>query len=260
MMALGSMGYPDDDGVVHARMFQCRDGLWDTFAEIARDQGVAIDALLDEAMVAYARSRGRELGMQAAPPRRREPDNLDETMDRASMGGGTAPPPPVRMPAPPQRTVSRPGTNPVGMHPPNPVAPVKKQPTARMPPGLGQSGTSRVPPPLPPGISGSVPHTQRLGDAPRTATLVLTYNGQTYTVDKDRYLLGRSKTQADLRLDDSNVSRQHAMIERVSNAWYVVDLGSTNGVYVDGERVARRAVRDGDVIEITTHRIECRIR
>jgi pSer/pThr/pTyr-binding forkhead associated (FHA) protein len=113
-----------------------------------------------------------------------------------------------------------------------------------------------MPPPLPAG--GTMPpQTHRLG-AP--AALVLTYQGRPYTVDKDRYLLGRSKTQADLRLDDANVSRQHAMIERVGNAWYVVDLGSTNGVYVDGERVARRAVRDGDVIEITTHRIECRLR
>ena len=49
------MSYPDD---VRERMFQCRDGLWDTFEEIARDQGIAIDQVLDEAMTAYARSRG----------------------------------------------------------------------------------------------------------------------------------------------------------------------------------------------------------
>jgi len=252
------MSYPDD---VRERMFQCRDGLWDTFEGIARDQGVAIDQVLDEAMTAYARSRGQNMDT-ARPPaqaRRRqpEPQDLDETMDAASryqaapMRGGTAPPPQMRgspmmpqirasAPALPQR-IARPATAPLGLKP---------------------GGPSRAPPPLPPAMIAPGPHTQRLGDAPapRTQMLVLTYNGETYTVDKDRYLLGRSKTQADLRLDDSNVSRQHAMIERVSNAWYVVDLGSTNGVYVDGERVARRAVRDGDIIEITTHRIECRIR
>ncbi len=86
-------------------------------------------------------------------------------------------------------------------------------------------------------------------------TLTLTYQGRPHTVDKDRYMLGRSKSGADLRLDDANVSRQHAMIEHVGGAFYVVDLGSTNGVFVSGERVARRALRDGDLIEITTHQI-----
>lgn len=85
--------------------------------------------------------------------------------------------------------------------------------------------------------------------------LVLTYRGRPSTVDKDRYLIGRSKTQADLRLDDPNVSRQHIAIERVGMAWYVVDLGSTNGVFVSGERVTRRALVDGDIIVITTHEI-----
>jgi len=89
--------------------------------------------------------------------------------------------------------------------------------------------------------------------------LTLTYAGRSYSVDKDRFLIGRSKSQADLRLDDANVSRQHAMIERANGAWYVVDLGSTNGVFVSGERVARRALRDGDLIEITTHAITCSI-
>jgi predicted component of type VI protein secretion system len=90
--------------------------------------------------------------------------------------------------------------------------------------------------------------------------LALTYQGRPYTVEKERFLLGRSKTQADLRLDDPNVSRQHAVIERVGAAWYIVDLGSTNGVHVAGERVARRALSDGDIIVITSHEIRCTLR
>jgi predicted component of type VI protein secretion system len=90
--------------------------------------------------------------------------------------------------------------------------------------------------------------------------LVLSYQGQQYPVDKERFLLGRSKTQSDLRLDDPNVSRQHAAIERVGAAWYVVDLGSTNGVHVAGERVTRRALSDGDRIVITSHEIRCMLR
>jgi pSer/pThr/pTyr-binding forkhead associated (FHA) protein len=106
-------------------------------------------------------------------------------------------------------------------------------------------------PPMP----GSAPR-----DAAATRRLVLTYEGRPHQVDKDRFLIGRSKTQADLRLDDPNVSRQHAAIERVGAAWYIVDLGSTNGVNVGGERVARRALADGDLIVITSHEIRCSLR
>ena len=79
-------------------------------------------------------------------------------------------------------------------------------------------------------------------------------------MEKERFLIGRSKTQADLRLDDPNVSRQHAVIERAGAAWYIVDLGSTNGVSVHGDRVARRALQDGDLVTITSHEIRVSLR
>jgi hypothetical protein len=120
-----------------------------------------------------------------------------------------------------------------------------------------------VPPPLPPRTMPST--TMPMPGAPQrdpsqAKRLVLTYQGRQFAVDKDRYLIGRSKAQSDLRLDDPNVSRQHAVIERVGSAWYVVDLGSTNGVHVAGERIARRALSDGDVIVITSHEIRCSFR
>lgn len=87
--------------------------------------------------------------------------------------------------------------------------------------------------------------------------LSLTYRGQSFQVDKDHFILGRSKTNADLVLDDSNVSRQHAAVERGPDGWYVVDLGSTNGVYIGGVKVTRQRIEDGDIIEITTHQIFC---
>lgn len=107
------------------------------------------------------------------------------------------------------------------------------------------------------------PRSSRPSSSPSSSStkhLVLRYRGQAHAVEKDRFLLGRSKTQADLRLDDPNVSRQHAVIERVGAAWYIVDLGSTNGVQVAGERVGRRALSDGDVIVITSHEIQCSLR
>ena len=90
--------------------------------------------------------------------------------------------------------------------------------------------------------------------------LMLTYQGRSVEVTKERFLLGRSKSQADLVLDDPNVSRQHAAIERVGDQWVLADLGSTNGCYIDGQRVSRRPIADGDVIEITTHQVICTLR
>ena len=103
----------------------------------------------------------------------------------------------------------------------------------RVPPPPARS-SGALPPPLPP---APPPGAQRVREAAREAPsrarqLVLEYRGQTCSVEKERFLLGRSKTQADLRLDDPNVSRQHAVIERVGAAFYIVDLGSTNGVHI----------------------------
>jgi pSer/pThr/pTyr-binding forkhead associated (FHA) protein len=128
---------------------------------------------------------------------------------------------------------------------------------------MGMPTASRsMPPPLPP----SEPYMAAAGSPygasrNRVATdLSLTYQNRTVDVNKDRFILGRSKSQADLVLDDANVSRQHAAIERVGDVWYLADLGSTNGCYVDGQRVSRRPIADGDVIEITTHQIRCTLR
>ena len=171
-------------------------------------------------------------------------------------------------------------TMPAALSRPVPVAPSSSsslQPPPARPSRPSRPSHSRAPPPFrgPSGRPPPPPHSAPPGGAQRlhggarehsqpvssgAKQLVLSYQGQHYPVDKDRFLIGRSKTQSDLRLDDPNVSRQHAAIERVGSAWYVVDLGSTNGVHVAGERVARRALSDGDRLVITTHEIRCTLR
>lgn len=51
-------------------------------------------------------------------------------------------------------------------------------------------------------------------------------------------------------LADPAVSRKHVGIRRVDAAYELADLGSTNGVYVNGHRVAKKALEPGDVIRI----------
>ncbi len=65
--------------------------------------------------------------------------------------------------------------------------------------------------------------------------------GQIYTVTKPRTVLGRG-TESDVQLQDSEVSRRHAMLEIRGDEAMVIDLGSTNGTYVDGVRVQKASI------------------
>jgi FHA domain len=53
-----------------------------------------------------------------------------------------------------------------------------------------------------------------------------------------------------LQLSDAGVSRKHAGIRKADGGFELADMGSTNGVYVNGERVARRKLQVGDVIRV----------
>jgi Protein of unknown function (DUF3662)/FHA domain len=65
----------------------------------------------------------------------------------------------------------------------------------------------------------------------------------------DKVVLGRSR-DCDITLDDPNVSRRHAEIRRENGAFWIVDLNSTNGIEVNGERVERARLSDSDTILI----------
>jgi hypothetical protein len=195
---------------------------------------------------------------------------------------GVAPPPlsqtarpaaPIPEPPGGRIPLQRPFTAPIGHAlppPPPPRGGGQRFPSGASPvpppPSRATAPPSRsVPPPLPPSdpyMAAGSPYQQQpnRGRAPAPAVLSLTYQNRALEVTKDRFILGRSKSQADLVLDDANVSRQHAAIERVGDAWYLADLGSTNGCYIEGQRISRRMLADGDVIEITTHQIRCTIR
>ena len=53
-----------------------------------------------------------------------------------------------------------------------------------------------------------------------------------------------------IQLTDSEVSKHHAVIRDADDGWQIVDLGSQNGVFVNGKRVQRSAILHGDKIKI----------
>jgi pSer/pThr/pTyr-binding forkhead associated (FHA) protein len=64
------------------------------------------------------------------------------------------------------------------------------------------------------------------------------------TVDiEEEIVIGREDT--DLDIDDPELSRRHAVVRRFANRLQVEDLGSTNGTYVDGTRIAEPTLLGG---------------
>jgi hypothetical protein len=78
--------------------------------------------------------------------------------------------------------------------------------------------------------------------------------GQTIGLDRDITTIG-SVAGNTVLLNDTGVSRKHVGIRRVDGGYELADLGSTNGVYVNGEKVARRKLSVGDVIRVGTTEI-----
>ena len=72
-----------------------------------------------------------------------------------------------------------------------------------------------------------------------------------YALDPARpsYLAGRSN-QCEIVLDSNAASRKHARFDRKDGAWWVVDLGSTNGTYVNDARVHVQQLHHGDRVQI----------
>jgi predicted component of type VI protein secretion system len=87
--------------------------------------------------------------------------------------------------------------------------------------------------------------------AARRAQATLAVAGRRVLLGPRGAILGRSR-DCDVVLEDSSVSRQHAQLRPQGECdWTIEDLGSTNGVRVNG-RVLRgvRVLRDGDRIEL----------
>jgi pSer/pThr/pTyr-binding forkhead associated (FHA) protein len=80
-------------------------------------------------------------------------------------------------------------------------------------------------------------------------TAVLQWNGERREVDKQRIVLGRSR-DCDIQLADPNVSRRHAELRQEGATFWIVDLESTNGVEVNGKRVKRAKLDDGDTFTV----------
>lgn len=97
-------------------------------------------------------------------------------------------------------------------------------------------------------------------EAPKPkAQPVLDINGQKYSINSFPVVLGRGRG-ADITVEDTGVSRRHLEIVEQDGVYLAVDLGSTNGSYVDGQRLqGRREITSGTVITMGRARIVFRL-
>src|SRR5918992_1383263 len=97
----------------------------------------------------------------------------------------------------------------------------------------------------------------RTDDRLRRGDARLVVAGRTELLGSGGAVLGRSR-DADIVVDDPNVSRKHAEVRPSGGSWIVRDLGSTNGVKVNGRRVDAsrpQSLKPGDTIELGTARV-----
>ncbi len=73
---------------------------------------------------------------------------------------------------------------------------------------------------------------------------------------RDDYSIGRAEDNT-IRLTERNISRHHARIVRQGNAWFLEDMRSQNGAYVNGVRISgRQELAHGDLVQLGDYRIE----
>lgn len=156
--------------------------------------------------------------------------------------GAMAPPPPADAPTPPAAPAH--DTAPAAA----PAAPTTGKSRAlpddaRREPGMGT-------------ITGRDLHKMGMVELPKDKRFSLAViqgaaTGQIFQISKTRTTMGRSG--ADINLDDPEASRQHAMLEIIGDHAIVRDLGSTNGTFVDLERIEQQVLNNHMEFRIGSH-------
>jgi FHA domain len=233
------------------RQFQCRDYLWEIFEQMGAELECSTDYLVNEAMRQYARSRNwgsRAARSSAVPPAAQAHASVAPAP--RSLASAPLPQPvmsaaaPAPAPRPPVAQVA-----PQVAAPPPIAAPRKPAPSGPMGTARPATATGSFPPPLP---GGQQPSAQRSGSMP---SLFVIFNGQKVPVNKEEFVIGRGSKTADLPIKDGNISRRHAAIVLQNGAFYMKDLGSTNGIEFNGVRVDTRRIEEGDVYQLCDYEL-----
>jgi hypothetical protein len=90
---------------------------------------------------------------------------------------------------------------------------------------------------------------RQLEPIPDRRQALLVSEGRRNMLSGERVMIGRSR-ECDIVVNDPNVSRRHIELRRGERGWAAVDLGSTNGMKINGRRVSHAELEPGDRITI----------
>ena len=78
--------------------------------------------------------------------------------------------------------------------------------------------------------------------------------GEKFTLEGDRLAIGR-RPESDIFLDDVTVSRDHAILVRRADGYYLDDSGSLNGTYVNRRRIESHRLANGDELQVGKYKL-----
>ena len=93
------------------------------------------------------------------------------------------------------------------------------------------------------------PKTQLPGPAGRVVILSSPFRGKEFELSTETTIIGRWP-ENDVVIDHQSISRHHAKILREDNRYTIVDMGSQNGVLVNGDKYDRVELRKGDMVDL----------
>ncbi|MCA2979311.1 MAG: FHA domain-containing protein [Myxococcaceae bacterium] len=246
------------------------DHIWQAYEDMASQMGSDRDALINQAMFMFARLNGfLDSGLNAPPPPpgpRPVPVSNGTPVPRAPVA--PAQPrgaPPVLQPAPraPPRPVDPPPPASTGMD----DDPVRREVQERVLETAAElerliqnkrerGNPSPSPAPAPEPEDNGIDIDDPGGDAGGAPALYMTVEGgELDRIAKDRFVIGRGK-HCDFVINSGKVSREHAVITREGNDYFVEDLGSSNGTWFNKQRIKRRKIEDGDEYFICSDKVK----
>ena len=78
--------------------------------------------------------------------------------------------------------------------------------------------------------------------------------GESFAVEGERLSIGR-RPDSEVFLDDVTVSRDHALLIRRGEDWYLDDCGSLNGTYVNRSRIESHRLQEGDEVQVGKYKL-----
>ena len=113
---------------------------------------------------------------------------------------------------------------------------------------------------MPKAKNGSRPDELKLNTDDNTVpvNIILSHQGETMhelTLEQPRLMIGRAEDN-DLCINNTNVSRHHAILVRHGAAAMLMDMNSTNGTFVNSQRIKDQVVVHNDIISIGNHQIK----